>query len=168
MSSDIHVLVRFKEQCVFAGEELNCTITFKNAADISEPPTPSFGPLRATRQENISNLAAQIPRNGFPNRGHPTARVIGSNEQRIDSPTSQRHTAPSTPPSGSVPGPSPTRSEGVPTTKKPTHKHQRSISIISVSSPTYSSKSDDHSISQPSRPEKPGHRRSSTVQLYTG
>ena len=34
MHSDIKVIVRFKEQSVFAGEDVQCTITFKNIAHL--------------------------------------------------------------------------------------------------------------------------------------
>ena len=36
MPSDLQVFVKWKEQTVFAGEDVECTITFKNVAEIAE------------------------------------------------------------------------------------------------------------------------------------
>lgn len=164
MPSDIRVFVRFKEQCVFAGEELNCVITFKNVAEAIEPPTPSIGPYRQTKRNSISQLAAaQAAAATNARLGHAdrlqNARSpsVGRNER----PQGNRHrgsyslSSPSTP----IPrGPSPSDEID---NRAP--QHQRSVSIISGQSPILSPP-----IQEPGNgrgQQKLGHRRSSTVQF---
>ncbi|OAG39063.1 hypothetical protein AYO21_06783 [Fonsecaea monophora] len=140
MHSDIHVAVRFHDQSVFAGEQLRCTITFRNVASSSEPLTPSFQSLRRQRRESISQLAAaqstkpstvlrlsQNGQNGRPN----------SHEQGPDQPA-----------------------------QRPGHKQQRSVSIISLTSPTIVGDVDHGASGGRAKPKRPAHSRSSTVQIH--
>lgn len=162
MPSDIRVFVRFKEQCAFAGEELNCVITFKNVAEALEPPTPGVGSFR-TKRNSISQLAAAQAAAATNARLGPPDKLqsarspsAGYNER----PQANRHrgsyslSSPSTP----IPrGPSPSDDA-----ENRAPQHQRSVSIISGQTPILSPSIQDTGTG---RGAKSGHRRSSTVQL---
>lgn len=150
MPSDIQITVRFQDQCVFAGEEVKCTITFKNVANASEPPTPGPPQRRKSRTLSIEKLAAQSPRfsdvlqsprvgkaNNYPPSAMKKALGGGSNEA------------------------------GGGANQRPGHKHQRSVSIISMGSPTIGSSQDEGRNGKSGAP-KLAHRRSSTIQVHTG
>lgn len=164
MPSDIRVFVRFKEQCAFAGEELNCVITFKNAAEAVEPPTPGTGSFRHTKRNSISQLAAAQAAAATNARLGPADRLqnvrspsVGRNER----PQGNKHrgsyslSSPSTP----IPrGPSPSDEID----NRAPH-HQRSVSIISGQTPILSPPIREPGNGRGQANSK--HRRSSTVQL---
>ncbi|OAP55728.1 hypothetical protein AYL99_09880 [Fonsecaea erecta] len=152
MHSDIHVVVRFHDQSVFAGEQLRCTITFRNVAPTSsEPLTPSFQTLRRQRRESISQLAAaqsakpstvlRLSQNGHNGRpaGHEHAADQAGRSLYTDNSAS---------------------------TQRPTHKQQRSVSIISLTSPTIAGDLEYGAPGSWTKPKRPSHSRSSTVQIY--
>lgn len=160
MPSDVQVFVRFKEQSIFAGEELDCVITFKNVAEVVEPPPPTpgggVGSVRHARRDSITRLAAQNARLN-------TDRQQGQNvlSPSLERPRGRRQNSismsmPNTP---AVLQQSPTETPSQ--FGKPAHKHQRSVSIISGPSASGSPL-----MPPPSpRPNKNfSHRRSSTVQ----
>ncbi|KPI40950.1 Protein sat1 [Cyphellophora attinorum] len=146
MPADIQVTVRFQDQCVFAGEEVKCTITFRNVANTSEPATPGPHQRRFSRTLSIEKLSATSPR---------FSDVLQSPRVgKANYPPSAMKKA-----IGSGPGTSGTANQ------RPGHKHQRSVSIISIGSPTVSEYQQDAGSD---RPPMGGHRRSSTVQVHTG
>lgn len=158
MPSDVQVFVRFKDQSVFAGEELNCVITFKNVAEQLEPPTPGGTTFRHTKRNSINQLAAAQAAAGLNN-----ARKAGELHQRdARSPSTgpgersrakhQGSFSISTPATPILRGPSPSN-DAVP---RPAHQHQRSVSIISASPVLPQDVSNG-------RPKMLGHRRSSTM-----
>lgn len=155
MHSDIHVAVRFHDQSVFAGEQLRCTITFRNVANVTEEPvTPSsFQNRRRSRRESISQLAAQANRPNNVLRLSQNGRSF--NNGHSPDPGGQRR-SPSI--SSTAHG-----STGDSRSQRPGHKHQRSVSIISVNSPTVTG-----DVGGWDKPKRPGHSRSSTVQLHHG
>lgn len=154
MPSDVQVFVRFKEQCVFAGEELHCSITFKNVAELQEPPTPGVNSFRHNRRNSINQLAAQNARANQTPRS-PEERPRGRHQPSYS--VSQPPTPPivgnTTPPSDVAIG-----------TQKPSHKHQRSVSILSMTSPGLPGSQSDTGIGNVPR-NFMAHRRSSTMQL---
>ena len=158
MHSDIHVAVRFHDQSVFAGEQLRCTITFRNVANLSEEPaTPPLHNRRRSRRESISQLAAQgfkpnnalrLNQNGRPGgKNHPTGQ---SGQQKPSTSLNSQGAA------------------GDAAAQKPAHKHQRSISIISVTSPPIAGYAGNSAAGDWARQKRPSHSRSSTVQIAPG
>ncbi|KIW39467.1 uncharacterized protein PV06_08078 [Exophiala oligosperma] len=158
MHSDIHVIVRFQEQSVFAGEELKCTITFKNIANLAEPPvTPSIARRRSSRHESISQIAAISLKNHAHLRLGQNGRSVSDKESHSDSRGRHRATASLQSPINTTDLQSPT--------ERPGYK-QRSVSIISVTSPI--GNNDHPESSSPNswaRQQRLSHQRSSTVQL---
>lgn len=152
MSSNVHVIVRFKERCVFAGEEFNCIITFKNVADSNDVPvkTPTIGRAQSRHNSTIS----QSSRNA----------LLGTIQPR----TSQGKINQNQPSFSLSNPPGPKNSEQANKPPRPDIKHQRSVSIVSVGSPNLALGS-DKPFGSPNRKVPPGagHRRSSTVQHST-
>lgn len=156
--------MRFKQQCVFAGEELNCVITFKNVAEQAEPITPGTGALRQTKRNSISQIVAAQAAAGISNLLSSTGRPIN-----VRSPSAGREARPhvrhqssyslSTPATPIPRGPSPSNEAQI-TSQRPANSHQRSVSIISMNLPVINSTNQDNTRSQ-TRPLS--HRRSSTV-----
>jgi len=169
MPSDVQVFVRFKEQCVFAGEELNCVITFKNVAELPELPTPGGGGPRHNKRNSISQSAAAAAIAAVNTRLTPAERLHNARSPsagREERPHAPRHQSsfslslPSTPiPRGSSPS-----NEYVGPAQQTGRPHRRSISIKSITSPVLQSASQDVVAGRP--PTKSmGHRRSSTMQV---
>ncbi|KIW88025.1 uncharacterized protein Z519_11135 [Cladophialophora bantiana CBS 173.52] len=157
MHSDIHVVVRFHDQSVFAGEHLRCTITFRNVANSLELPTPSYQTLRRSRRESISQLAAQSTK---PN----TILRLSQNGQNGRS-TGHEHSADQAGrqmPLGSW------SSDNPASVQRPGHKQQRSVSIISLTSPTIAGDLEHGAPGGWAKPKRPSHSRSSTVQIQHG
>ena len=165
MPSDVRVFVRFKEQCVFAGEELNCVITFKNVAEHAEPPTPGLSSLRHTKRSSISQFAAAQAAAAPNNRLAPAGRLhnarspsVGRDERpKMGHQASYSLSTPTTPiPRGHSPS-----NESM--SQKPA-AHLRSVSIISMTSPALPASPQEFGATQ-GRPKALGHRRSSTVTV---
>ncbi|OQU96166.1 hypothetical protein CLAIMM_02281 [Cladophialophora immunda] len=156
MHSDIHVAVRFHDQSVFAGEQLRCTITFRNVATTSEPPTPSFQSLRRQRRESISQLAAaqstkpstvlRLSQNG--QNGRSTGHEQAADQAGRQVPLGSSYT------------------DNPAHVQRPAHKQQRSVSIISLTSPTIAGDLEHGAPGGWTKPKKPSHSRSSTVQIH--
>ncbi|EXJ82521.1 hypothetical protein A1O3_06334 [Capronia epimyces CBS 606.96] len=153
MHSDIHVVVRFHEHSVFAGEELRCTITFKNVATLSEPVTPASQTRRTSRRESISQIAAQVSRTNAAARLNQNGRARSHYDQSTEPPGRHRATASYSPGS---PDERPTQLQ------RPSHQHQRSVSIISVTSPTATGDLQEGGGSW-ARQQRLSHQRSSTI-----
>ena len=160
MHSDIHVVVRFHDQSVFAGEHLRCTITFKNVANLSEPATPGLQPRRSSRRESISQIVAQVAKNNAAARAGQNGRSLNNNELAADKPG--RHRA-----LGSSHSPGSTSDSQV-HLQRPPHKQQRSVSIISVTAPISAGDLADGTTSSWAKQQRLGHQRSSTMQIQQG
>ncbi|OAX77024.1 hypothetical protein ACJ72_08682 [Emergomyces africanus] len=137
MQSDVQVFVRWKDQTIFAGEDVECSITFKNvtpsdsSTDLSASQKHSrrgsrpmngvinggnYSPAKSLNpfSFNTRRSGAPSPRNrqhGF-DKSHRTAASMSS-------PLSLNHNFPSTT----------ANDNGV---QAPGHKHKRSVSIISL------------------------------------
>lgn len=160
MHSDIHVIVRFQEQSVFAGEELKCTITFKNIANLAEPITPSIARRRSSRHESISQIAAQSLKNHAHLRLSQNGRSASDKESQSDGRGRHRATASLQTPINTTDLQS--------STERPGFK-QRSVSIISVTSPVGNNDHPESSSSSSwARQQRLSHQRSSTTQLQHG
>ncbi len=158
MHSDIHVAVRFHDQSVFAGEELRCTITFRNVANLAEEPVaPYIHSRRSSRRESISQLAAQASRPNNVLRLNQDGR-FARKEPSPDQADTQK-------PKPSISNHDAANSD---TSRKPAHRQQRSISIISVAPPTATGEVERLPSGGWGNQKRPSHSRSSTVQLQNG
>ncbi|KAL4785180.1 Rgp1-domain-containing protein [Aspergillus varians] len=169
MSSDIQVFVKWKDQSIFAGEDVECTITFKNVAERSEDPNNAQTPhLRrqsrtTTTTPRSDSFSVRLPSNPFrsPNRrSYPIVPRQSPSSHRISSsacsPLIGSHSFP----------PSSTPRNGPPAS----HKHKRSVSILSIDSeggnPSVAGDKAPRTPSQlnHSRPVR-GHGRSASLQV---
>lgn len=159
--SNIRVFVQWTEQTVFAGEDIECQITFKNVATTPVPSKSSLHPPAsngfATGDRQRKAPAAQIkgnttlsPRSGPTSRGHRTTLSLNV---PVGAGRSQ-------------PGSSPWNG-GPPKATKEGGTHKRSVSIISIGA---SESAADDVASHGSVPERPrrmsrGHGRSASLQI---
>ncbi|KAK2742806.1 hypothetical protein FQN57_005097 [Myotisia sp. PD_48] len=170
MLSDIQVFVRWKEQTIFAGEDVECVITFKNVAqedtgkDTVGTPKHYRGGSRPINGVTAgANYSPAKSLNPFSfNNG---SRRPHSSGHRPRQATHRSSASISTPPSFSQsfpPTSAPLVSNGVP--QAPGHTHKRSVSIISLDTDLLSS--DRKSVSSPYSP-RPGraHVRSASFQV---
>lgn len=123
-NSNIRVQIQWRNQTVFAGEDVKCVITFKNVAQDAEPPKterqkfkPSLASPRA--RGGTGSLNASTP--PISNRGHRRSALSLS----LPSTTTSSHNR-----SVPVQWPPSAGSEG----GRPGHRHQRSLSIVSIGS----------------------------------
>ncbi|KAE8352655.1 Rgp1-domain-containing protein [Aspergillus coremiiformis] len=169
MPSDIQVFVKWNEQTIFAGENVECTITFRNVAEGNvdgnngRQLSPQRKPSRpgSSTAHSDSFFSLKSPRNLFsnPNRRSsttfskrsPSHRVSSSLSSSLSSPLVGSHSfpPPSTPRNGPPSG----------------HKHKRSISILSIDSEGGNDRtpktSSPFARSRPAR----GHGRSASLQV---
>lgn len=138
MPSDIKVFVRFKERSVFAGEDVQAKITFRNVASISENATSNTKGSQSLDWTARGRAAEHLRPggNGGPASQNPRqaaisyhgARKIPKIGHRATSSLSIPSTVSSVPRSTSWTGPPGTNSRSI-------RKHERSVSIISLNSP---------------------------------
>ena len=166
MPSDVQVYVRFKEPYVFAGEEVACIITFKNAAPAIESPLDN---PRSWLSRGWSGTGARNPKPGGDSPStsqNPRSAAISVHGARKTSVSYRPQ------PSLSIPGSQSTGPRSSPWAPSPItqHKaasggHQRSISIISIGSPNL----DNDEIKRNARPRRAGpvasHNRSTSLQV---
>lgn len=158
MPSDIQVFVRWKDQTIFAGEDVECTITFKNVAESSPnsgPGEPHSHQRRHSRAVNTSSNSDSFFSLKSPfsqsrrSYSKPFHRVTSS----LNSPWFGSHSfpppsTPSTPRHGPSSG----------------HKHKRSVSILSIDG-----EGGGENTQIPRSPSRPkparGHGRSASLQV---
>jgi hypothetical protein len=136
MPSDIQVIVRWKEHTVFAGEDVECIITFKNVADTANADNGSATqrPLHQRRASRTlptaSNLESHSPLKSPSNPFfHNRRRSIAQ------SPLQKTHQF-----SGSISSPFSSSHSFPPAIQTPrliqaetaNHSHKRSLSILSI------------------------------------
>lgn len=170
--SNIRVLVHWRDQTVFAGEDVKCTITFKNVAQDAEPAhSHQHQPSTHDRKHAAAQLSISSPRANrtrgtgslntpsrppISNRGHRRSALSLS----IPSTSSQNRSVPVQWPQGSGP-------DGGPPSGRPGHSHKRSLSIVSIGS---AGGVDDHitrleNNASSSYVPKRGHNRASSLQI---
>lgn len=167
-SSNIRVFVHWRDQTVFAGEEVRCTVIFKNVAqDPNKPPPQQKGHAnRAQHQQQLSqSLASPLHGRTKANASGPTpppSATSGRGHRRaalsLSVPPSSSRSRP-----GSIQWPQPLTagSDG-----RSAHSHARSVSIVSIGS---TSTFDDHhqqneSAAKTQRPQR-GHNRANSLQI---
>lgn len=156
-NSNIRVFIRWHDQTVFAGEEIKCTITFKNIARDSSQQrqsqllTPTDRPRHASPLLRAKSNAGLTPPNSAQTRGHRSALSLNV-------PAAQARKR-----SGSVPWPSPL------TPNAAEHRgngHQKSVSIVSIgSTSTIADETQSNASSTKSQRPGRGHARASSLQI---
>ena len=159
LQSNIRVFIQWKEQTVFAGEDIECQITFKNVATTpalsksSSHPSGSNGflqsPERHRKPPSQIKNSALSPRPGIPNRSHRPSLSLIAPPESVHSKQSEQWSR-----GTSRPG----RGGGA---------HKRSVSIISMGA---SESAADEVASHGSLAERParggrGHGRSASLQI---
>ncbi|KAG7294359.1 hypothetical protein NEMBOFW57_004430 [Staphylotrichum longicolle] len=193
-NSNIRVFVRWHEQVVFAGEEVKCTITFKNVAR----PPESSGRSTPTSLRPSSQFPPNSSRHPGAERGprqpsplHPGAQGRGKPSSGLAPPPSARGhrstlslsvpSAASRARTGSVSSWSPVPPTGTGASHNGNgngngngsgsgsgrgngHGHKRSVSIVSIGS--LSTVDDGQSSIASPKPQRPrGHARASSLQI---
>ncbi|KAM0251108.1 hypothetical protein ACHAQJ_008353 [Trichoderma viride] len=153
--SNIRVFVHWRDQTVFAGEAVQCTVTFRNIAlEATQSPTGQANGQQQSPSER-QRLASPLQTRGkaaASARGHRRAALSLS----VPSPSTRSR-------QGSIQWPQPVvAGEG-----RPGHAHKRSVSIVSIGSTT--STIDEHSYSprmdhSPRQPRN-SHNRASSLQI---
>ena len=165
MSSGIQVFVRWKEQTIFAGEDVECAITFKNVA----PTEPEVAPKKHTRGGSRpingvidgTNYSPAKSFNPFNFGGH--RRLASTGYQPKSHHRQAASTSLASPLSFSRSFP-PANSPGSSTGGSPSaHRHKRSLSILSVESDASLERKSGTTpfASKPAR----SHGRSASVQV---
>ncbi|KAI5462167.1 intracellular protein transport protein [Mariannaea sp. PMI_226] len=159
-SSNIRVFIRWHDQTVFAGEEIKCTITFKNVASSPNQTKQQSAPERSRLVSPLrpkSNLGLTPPLSGASGRGHRRSALS------LSVPSSRTHSR-----AGSVQWPvqSAGTSERSPASASG-HSHKRSLSIVSIASTStvdeYSHRNEPSTRQQ--RPNR-GHGRAASLQIH--
>ncbi|KAK3683664.1 Rgp1-domain-containing protein [Podospora appendiculata] len=179
--SNIRVYVRWQDQVVFAGEEVKCTITFKNVARVPGTSSTPPGPLPSKPLTHTSRRAGvEGSRQSSPL--HPPTATQGRTRSNIGlapPPAARGHrstlsltvpspAAASRAQAGSAPwSPAPSSARS----PRNGHGHTRSVSIVSLGSATtvddsqsIQSLQGNASSSKPQRPGR-GHTRASSLQI---
>lgn len=158
--TNIRVFVQWTEQTVFAGEDIECQITFKNVAATAGPTksylhpsgngfTPAAERQRKPSPSQIRNSSNLSPRPAQPARGHRSTLSLNV-------PTTSGRAKP-----GSVSG---SWNGGYPKVSLDGNTHKRSLSIISIGA---SETAVDELTSRPdgTRRISRGHGRSASLQI---
>jgi hypothetical protein len=174
--SDIRVFVTFPEStAVFAGETLQCKITFKNVSQKSGPKGQPSSLLGSPRSNGYTPGSSYSARNPQPLQVPTTARSgrISPRSHSSRPPTATAGLKPSFP--HSTPS---AKSPTVPTSPtatadgRPNHKHKRTVSIVSISSDVgiESGRGGRESglRSPPALPGSRGHGRAASLQITPG
>ncbi|KAK5018124.1 Golgi membrane exchange factor (Ric1p-Rgp1p) subunit [Cryomyces antarcticus] len=167
-SSNIRVYVQWKEPTVFAGEDVECTITFKNIAplpgaegDGTRNSRHSGSAPNEERQRKVTPLhsssAATVSRNSFLS---PQVRLEQARGHRatlsLNVPSSSKPWSPSSGPSnynGAL---------------RPEYKHGRSVSIVSIGSGTIGEDTRRQATAGTAKRPARGHGRSASLQVMPG
>lgn len=170
MPADIQVFVKWKEQTIFAGEDVECTITFKNIAETANS-APGTSPQlqhqrRASRSFNGNStqdgyFALKAPQNLLFNG---TRRSLPQTPRRPTFDRSHRVSASlSSPLTGSHSFPPLHASSHL--SHAPNHKHKRSVSILSIDSEGGNGNEKTPLPPQFTRSRPWGHGRSASLQI---
>ncbi|CEJ53751.1 hypothetical protein PMG11_00095 [Penicillium brasilianum] len=166
MPSNIQVFVKWKDQTIFAGENVECTITFKNVADSS--PKAGQGGEGSQHQRKLSRVANHTSNSGsdsFFSLKSPQGLFSGRRSYSISSQRKPYHRTASSLSSPLVSSHSfpPTSGPSTPRSWQPGHSHKRSVSILSIESEGFPEKTSPQSYGR-TRPAR-GHGRSASLQV---
>ncbi|KAG6029804.1 hypothetical protein E4U41_000273 [Claviceps citrina] len=164
--SNIRVFIQWRDQTVFAGEEVKCTLTFKNVAATTSQAREQKSRHRQQKPQGErprlavpfqaraarGNVGLTSPPSTTTTRGHRRSALS------LSVSTSQSHSR-----SSSLQWP---QTAGTGGDWRPGHSHKRSISIVSIGSTTTA---EEHTQSNelPSRAQPPqrGHSRAASLQI---
>ncbi|KAF3393764.1 RAB6A-GEF complex partner protein 2 [Penicillium rolfsii] len=137
MPSNIQVFVKWKDQTIFAGENVECTITFKNVADAAPEAGPhGEGGQHQRKLSRVANHANNSGSDSFFSLKSPQNLFSGRRSYSISSqrkPSHRTASSLSSPPASSHSFP-PTSGPSTPRSWQPGHGHKRSVSILSIES----------------------------------
>ncbi len=160
--SNIRVFVLWTEQTVFAGEEIECQITFKNIATTPAPSKtllhpPAANGFAAGGERQRKAHTTQIKANSTPNPRPPPRNRAHRKSLSLNTPVGplQPQSAP-----GSWNG-------GPPKASKDGSTHKRSVSIISIGASEGGVEDFKSHGNLPERPRRlsRGHGRSASLQI---
>jgi RAB6A-GEF complex partner protein 2 len=166
-TSNIRVFVQWSEQTVFAGEDIECQITFKNVAAVPNAPRSSSHP---------GSLNGFTPGGGRERKSTPLQTPaaqgknnISQNSRTAPSSRGHRSTLSLNVPVGSErsnPGPGP-RNSGHGQVGTEERSHKRSVSIISlgISEDPGDEAITQRNVAEGSRRPSRGHVRASSLQI---
>ncbi|KAJ5554784.1 Reduced growth phenotype protein 1 [Penicillium sp. DV-2018c] len=170
MSSNIQVFVKWKDQTIFAGEDVECTITFKNVAEVNTD--GHNGGEGGQHSRKLSRIANHTPTpntntDSFFGFKSPQALFSGRRSYSISSQRKPFHrtaSSLSSPLIGSHSFP-PNSGPSTPRAWQPGHGHKRSVSILSIDSEGQAdpTPSPHHHYNRP-QPAR-GHGRSASLQV---
>lgn len=159
MPSDIQIFVKFQESTVFAGETVNCLITFRNITNLEpEIASPAQWTISRTRKISTSTDKQTFP--GSPKSPLrrssplvPTARPQYHKSSQSLGLITPRSNGDASPQNSDSP--------------RAGHSHKRSVSIISIGTGESAPPTADLVKQRPSRPGR-GHGRSASLQVLSG
>jgi RAB6A-GEF complex partner protein 2 len=180
-TSNIRASVQWKQPTVFAGEEIECIITFKNVAPTQNG--NAIGQAAAGRRLQAQKAITTQPNPAAPRSrknslrsqaGVPVAPVGGPPLSRQSSlrsrggpptvrghrPTLSLSTSQTAPPLSHVPS-SGAGSSGVP----PKTRHGRSVSIVSMGTPVQGGDKMGHNVNRAASGPAKGHTRSTSLNM---
>ncbi|KAG5928664.1 hypothetical protein E4U42_000196 [Claviceps africana] len=169
LQSNIRVFVQWHDQTVFAGEEVRCTVTFKNvAATANQAREQESSPLQQSKPQGERQRLA-VPLQARAGRGNigvtsPPSTTATRGHRRsalsLSVSTTSSHSR-----SGSIQWP---QTAGIGTDWRPGHNHRRSLSIVSIgatgTAEEHAHRNKSPSRSQSQRPQH-GHTRAASLQL---
>ncbi|KAI2695317.1 hypothetical protein CBS147332_9416 [Penicillium roqueforti] len=164
MPSNIQVFVKWKDQTIFAGEDVECTITFKNVADTGADANNAGEGQHSRKVSRVANHTPKSNSESFFGFKSPQALFSGRRSYSISSQRKPYHRTASSLSSSLVGSHSfpPNSGPSTPREWQQGHNHKRSVSILSIDSegqtdPTPS----PYNRRQPVR----GHGRSASLQV---
>lgn len=166
MPSNIQVFVKWKDQTIFAGENVECTITFKNVADSgSDASNGGDAAQHQRRTSRVANHANSANSDSFFSLKSPQNLFSGRRSYSISSQRRPYHRSASSlsSPLGASHSFPPPSGPSTPRNWQPGHGHKRSVSILSIDGEGQPEKtsSPQNFKGRPAR----GHGRSASVQL---
>ncbi len=165
--SAIHVSTQWKSSTVFAGEEIECTITFENvsqAHNFPRIPSPSSqllrgGPSRERWKETLQIRSTQGLASSNQ-RTSPSISGIPQTTSKTHKPSLSLSTSHRCPPVSM-----PSRSESVSKiSSSANNKHRRSVSIVSIGGETIDEAPSRSPVLGSGRPIR-GHLRAASLQV---
>lgn len=167
MPSNIQVFVKWKDQTIFAGENVECTITFKNVAETG---ADGIHGAEGGHQRKISRVANHTSNNSesFFSLNSPKNLFSSRRSASISSQKKAAHQRAASSLSSPLVGSHsfPPNSPSTPRSWQPGHSHKRSVSILSIDSEGQPEKPVPvHNLSSSRNRPARGHGRSASLQV---
>jgi hypothetical protein len=164
-SSNIQVFVKWKDQTIFAGEDVECVITFKNVTDTT-PAASNGGEGHQRKLSRVANHASNSASDSFFSFKSPNSLFSGRRSYSISSQRKPFHRTASSLSSPLVGSNSfPPNSPSTPRSWQPGHSHKRSVSILSIDSEGHVDSSPSPQNFARAKSIARGHGRSASLQV---